>query len=413
MWVLCVGRTDYRTKIIRMKKNHIFAIMLFVFVVNIIESISYLTAYVLLRPSGVYFDPGDAPAYSTVVQYWNADLGWPSPQHLRPPFRDKSGARMNPFFPTLTGSCLSVYGESATYGADVADSMAWSNQLSKKLDCRVSNFAVNGYGSDQALMYFRRNVADQSGVVMLGMIAPGIFRNVNQFRPLMPYKPGPNHQLAALKPRFIINETQELQKIPIPLSPLSPQSYQALLKSPASFLHHEYFQIDEPHNISRLSFPYTLSMFKGFDHFLVRESFQGKRSYEDLYNMDHPSRALPLAVKIFETFEQEAISQGRTPLILLLPTAKELQAVAAGKDWLMRPLINQLDERGIRYLNVGDSVRQLIGERDPCELFIQCLEHPNEEMSVLIAEIIYQYLKSEHIISVDSTVASGGYPGSS
>ena len=38
------------------------------------------------------------------------------------------------------------------------DKEAWSNQLSRLVGCRVANYGVSGYGSDQATIRFEQNV---------------------------------------------------------------------------------------------------------------------------------------------------------------------------------------------------------------------------------------------------------------
>ena len=62
--------------------------------------------------------------------------------------------RPSPAFPEPGEWCVTLYGESMTYGDEVTDAEAWGNVLAQRLGCRVGNFGVGGYGSDQALLRF-------------------------------------------------------------------------------------------------------------------------------------------------------------------------------------------------------------------------------------------------------------------
>jgi len=64
-----------------------------------------------------------------------------------------------------------LYGDSFTEGSGVDPEHAWSNVLSQLLHCRVANFGVSGYGTDQAYMRFLNNQRDPARVVVLGFLS--------------------------------------------------------------------------------------------------------------------------------------------------------------------------------------------------------------------------------------------------
>ena len=108
-------------------------------------------------------------------------LGWPYPSSLNQRQRDASGSRLIPAFPDPREHqvCVSVYGDSFTWGAEVDDEHASGNVLSRRLGCRVANSGVNGYGTDQAYLRFRSKVEDEAEIVILSHFSVLIMRNVN------------------------------------------------------------------------------------------------------------------------------------------------------------------------------------------------------------------------------------------
>ena len=377
-----------------MSKNVVFSIILFVLIAVVLEVSSYLVIERVLRPYGVYYVAEDTPRYSSMQKNWHPEFGWPNPKILGPPTRDESGARVNPYFPELTRPCISIYGESAVFGSEVEDQDAWSNVLSAELGCRIANYGVRAYGLDQALLRFRGNAADRSGIVMMGAPPSVISRHVNQFRVLLPHtrrSPG-QRPLIGLKPRFVLNESGDLEFVELPLDPLTREAYGALVEAPEESLQAEYFQVNGETGLSRKSFPYTLSLIRGMNHFLVRSRAVGKEWYADLYEENHSSGAQELTAALYSAFHDEAIASGRRPLVLLFPTAESIEDFRAGEGWLYQSLMDKLDQLDIPYLNIGEGMVARIGDRDACEFYYRCIPHANAEGSKIIAEIVQEYL---------------------
>src|SRR5216684_2372670 len=121
-------------------------LMLVVLVIAIVESSAALICRLLLSP------------LHAIGFIWNPDLeqarnNWDA---LASVADDEiggyrvSGAKSNSEFPDSGHSCGSAYGDSYVGGADVATAEGWIEQLSHLLGCRVANYAVGGYGTDQA-----------------------------------------------------------------------------------------------------------------------------------------------------------------------------------------------------------------------------------------------------------------------
>jgi hypothetical protein len=100
-----------------------------------------------------------------------------------------------------------VFGDSFTFGEDVADEETYVHVLGDLLPgAEVLNFGVHGYGLDQMLLYLREEgVKYRPDRVMLGYVDEDIYRDVLTFRDYA-------------KPRFIARtgDSLILQNVPVP-----------------------------------------------------------------------------------------------------------------------------------------------------------------------------------------------------
>src|SRR5579872_5866327 len=139
---------------------------------------------------------------------WHPDLNqaranWNSLSHIA----DKdfggyraSGAKANSEFPDKQHACGSAFGDSYVGGADVPNEDGWVEQLSHLLGCRIANYAVGGYGTDQAYLRFQR-LRDTSPTVLLGINPNNVMDNINQYDGLL----GSALEPTALKGRFLLD----------------------------------------------------------------------------------------------------------------------------------------------------------------------------------------------------------------
>lgn len=184
-------------------------------------------------------------------------LGWPSKLAHGKLFNDK-GYRPSPEnnkYPD-TDACVSVFGDSQGYGLDVTDKQAWTNILAEKLKCKVENYSVPAYGTDQALLRFQK-IKPKSEAVILTFIDDNLRRNLLQYWDLA-Y--GPIY-LERTKPRFVLDGRGELQSIRLPIDTY--EQVQQLNR----WRFHDLFQYETFAPSSPLyktafqpGFPYTLSL---------------------------------------------------------------------------------------------------------------------------------------------------------
>jgi hypothetical protein len=276
--------------------------------------------------------------------------------------------------------CASLYGDSFTWASEVLDEEAWGNRVSRALGCRVANFGVPDYGSDQAFIRYRGNADDRSRVVVLSHLSENVLRNVNQYRALL-Y----TGSLYGLKPRFVLGPRGALREIPLP--GITSEEYPHFVNDPGRFLHHEFFVPDGPSGIRTLGFPYTLSIVSAFRHFHIQAQLRGVPWYADFYSPDHPSRGLEVTTAIIETFVREAIQRQQTPLPVILPTRLDFEHHVETGAWPHEPLVDALAKREIALLDVAPALDTLRGDVRLDALF-SASGHYTPEGNALVAEIV-------------------------
>ncbi len=104
--------------------------------------------------------------------------------------------------------------------------------MSELIECRVRNFGVGGYGSDQAQMKFLSKT-NHSDIVFLNHFSENIIRNINQFRNFI----YPNKSFV-FKPRYII-KNDELELVPLPQ--IQKKNINDFFLQPEKYLSEEYF----------------------------------------------------------------------------------------------------------------------------------------------------------------------------
>ena len=217
-------------------------------------SISKLRQYIYTTPNVT------EETYGSYLEKRDPELGWPS-KGWYDTQTDERGARLSPANAALgdTTPCVSLYGDSFTFSDEVADNEAWGDVLARHIGCRVDNFGVGGFGTDQALLRMERHVAQDAAlgdVVILSLYPDNLNRIVNQWRHLLS-----GNQPLGFKPVFAAGPGGvELQ----PLFTGDFAAYEALTLDPSTYLTGESY-LPEAQGFSRQmpkSFPYSLTLLR-------------------------------------------------------------------------------------------------------------------------------------------------------
>ncbi|MFP5249140.1 MAG: hypothetical protein ACLGP3_04890, partial [Acidobacteriota bacterium] len=266
----------------------------------------------------------------------------------------------------------------------------WIEQLSRELNCRVANFGVSGFGSDQAYVRFRRNLSDRAPVTMLGIFPLNAVRNVNQYRALIGFAQDPR----LLKGRYILDGAAKLKWIPRPR--LDGHGFVELHRNPRKVLPHEYLLPDSRDGPVSVAFPYTLSVLRILAMPRLRSRFSGNPSWAEFFESDHPSGALALTIAIAEAFVREAERRGKRGLVVMLPGASSFRAHEKNGSFEYAPLVQGLEARKIDVFDPAPVLLARLGDRRICELYVQpenCEGHYGVAGGRLVAEVVGKELR--------------------
>lgn len=240
------------------------------------------------------------------------------------------------------------FGDSFTYGSEVADGEDWPALLEGSGEgLEVWNFGVGGWGMDQALLCFREVGADLSpDVVLVGMFLGSIARNVNRYRPLLyPHDTNP-----VVKPRYTL-AGNELRLLPVPYATRR-ELFEAFLDDRvlADTAEHEYWAGDDP------AVP-----FSNLSRFLAASRAARRRDVAWLWRRSdlEPFR---LTLALLQAFQVDARAAGAGELAVVLFPRKEDLWVYREEAWernaYWAPLRAELERRGIPYLDTYPLLRR-------------------------------------------------------
>lgn len=351
-------------------------------VLAVVEAACYVVVTVLATKDAVYqpYNLRDVARYHAMR---DPQLGWPSPQAYGRKALDRSGARILPAYPEPGRACVSAYGDSFVFGDEVDGEATWTNQLARTLGCRVANYGVNGYGTDQAYLRMQGALHEESRIALLGVFTNDIVRNVNQLRNLLT-----RIDEIGLKPRYIIDAQGAMQLLPVPS--FDAQQLQDLIRQPERYLHDDYFVPGGPAGVVHARFPYTLTLLRALSSYKLSAVLHGRSPYAAFYDAHHPSQALEITARLCRMFGDVAKARGKTALVVMFPSRQDLEEFAQHGHWTYQPLMDRLASDGQASLNLGPVLLHGLGDRPPASLFK--VLHYNEEGNRLVARALAQTL---------------------
>ncbi|MBI3667541.1 MAG: hypothetical protein HY236_15165 [Acidobacteria bacterium] len=163
----------------------------------------------VLDSSRIFYDRSGVTAHrldSWLAASYDAELGW----DVSPKSKNNLGATRRGDYPPAPVYQIKAFGDSFTFGSDVADEQAWPALIERFTGWACLNYAVPGYGPDQAYLKYRRT-AVKTELTILGIQEENIARLVNIYRAVYMDSWGPP------KPRYFLDrECLRLEPNPVP-----------------------------------------------------------------------------------------------------------------------------------------------------------------------------------------------------
>ena len=319
------------------------------------------------------------PEYADYLARRNLKLGWTSSGTSAA----EDGTRKDPAFSPNLQPCISLFGDSFTWSEEVEDGQAWGAVLATKIKCRVANYGVAGYGTDQAYLRYQ-SIPPKGKVVFLNHWSDNIVRNVNQYRNLLV-----SGSEFSFKPRFLwLNGALVL----VPIPEISPSEIRNFLKNPRAYLEHEYFLPGGHSGNQTAAFPYSLAVLKAvFTNYRLHAWW--KPSYTDFYRPDHVSKGLEVTSGIIASFVKDAQARDQVPVVTIIPSCGDLKYWRANGRFPYEQLKDALVAQNIRHIDFGAEIlKRTAGS--PIEN-IGCKGHFNASGYRLFADIAFDYLSGD------------------
>ncbi len=331
-------------------------------------------------------------------------LGWPTSDWLAAR-ADASGARKSPANDSLppTPVCVALYGDSFTYSDEVDDEHAWGNRLAKLLSCRVENFGIGGYGTDQAVLRFEQNGPRHARYVLLSIYPDNINRMNNQWRYLLS---GAN--TFSFKPT--IAPSGSGQPVAVPIVEADPDRVYAVIEDPAAHLEYEAYLPDGDGIKSRIaaSFPYSYTFLSVAGKALGQIRFGKLMDGARLNNLNYPAwydtgsgmseQRVSRIKSVLDYFSLLCRKSGTRCGVMLIPDVEFVDTVIEGKPHGLE-IIETLVPDGVDYFDVTAYLAERAGEKGLCSYIGQardCNGHFNEEGYQVVADFVYRELAGQN-----------------
>ncbi len=363
----------------------------------IFEAGAYLAVRTLARGRAAflfYQPPALTRAdYEEYLAIRDPELGWPAPRELNGRRYDRSGSRWVPAFPAPGNACVSLYGDSFTYSDEVGHADAWGNVLAEWLGCRVANYGVGAYGTDQALLRFerhQRNGDDPAPVTVLGFFVRDVLRNVTQYLHL----DFGNHP-TAFKPRFVLDEGS-VRAIPIPR--IAPDDLALFADQPERFLADETFLPGSRLGGTRIGFPYALVLARVLTHERLRARVAGRPNWADFLTPGHSSGGLEVTVGTIKRFTDQCRARTKRCFVVVFPSPSSLDHLARTGTDPSHHLTASLARAGVDVLDLAPGIVRYLGGRSYQELLASTDGHHNAEGDRLVATLVHAHLVARGLV---------------
>lgn len=248
---------------------------------------------------------------------------------------------------------IAAFGDSFTYGSDVALGADWATQITTLAPAiEVLNYGVPAYGLDQAYLRYRAVGSDyRPDIVLIGYMSENLARHVNVYRGFYSRS---YRDAIFTKPRFKLDDGS-LVLVPNPLATLD--AYRTLRAREAGVLREigqEDFHFVGLYGEGPFDFSPTARLLKLAAAELRRRGRVPIYTPDGRY--DERSEAYAVTLRLIDRFYAEVLARGALPVLIVFPDLHDQRRSRAGKPRRYAPLLAYLESRRYRFIDLLDAL---------------------------------------------------------
>jgi len=274
-------------------------------------------------------------------------------------------------------------GDSFTHGDRVGFAETWLQRLAAlRAELETVNFGVPGYGTDQAVLRWRRDASRlRADLAILGIWPEDLCRNLNLIRYFL--QPGGGF---AQKPRFLETE-QGLRVIGQPV--LEGDALLRAVTEPLAepLLAHDRWLIADDvtsHAYQRLAFARVAGT--------LVDLYERRASREKIYSAEDPS-GIAVTVAMASQWSREVAATGAAPVVVLIPMRELVERYAAEDSF---PLLPALRAAGVESIDLFPPMATVVRERGAACCFL-----PDGHLSAEGNDLVARWLAERLAARID------------
>lgn len=236
--------------------------------------------------------------------------------------------------------------------------LSFEDHLASLTGCKIKNYAVGGYGSDQAYLKLKSVAARNNlrgEIVILGHLSENILRNSNRNRSLL--YPNGLHSTPLLKPVFFLDEEKKIKLLTLPKE-LSEKDLLQIRQLGISdrtepgedirFIPGRSWQ-----SPALIKAPYSLRLANIIRSWHIRPRFFGKPRYAEFYK--DGASSLIVTKQILSSFHGLCKAKGCISISIDLPTASDFPYYFNSEQDQF-PLTRAMKEEGLNHISFGSFI---------------------------------------------------------
>ncbi len=330
----------------------------------------------------------------------DSELGWRVRPNLRTEMdvtnsRGMRGEREYSPAPPAGIVRLAIFGDSFVYGSEVRGESAWPALIEQAHpDIEALNFGVPAYGPGQAYLRFKAEASSVAPHIVALAIDPWMIDRAVAVV-ATGYQGGKEFRT---KPRFFLDEAGQLVLLPNPVRDRS--ALERLRSEPGRI--RELGERDfwyEPVIFENALYDYsaTVRLVSVFCSKLVKRFVDPDRPMTGLPGaqvFNASSEAFRVLTTILLHFANEAELAGMRPTVLMLPDGYSVERVRNGKERIMGPLVDFLEENDIEYIDLLGAFQSASPGEDPNGWFAKSRHYSpsgNRVVAERIAEAVLSF----------------------